>query len=151
MHGLCDRTGSGQFLATRQKPSPLWQTRCVVQCRRVVTRNKTGNSDIYRDGREWTRQVHEDPCGVVEAINIGALLASSGYRRISLLKMDVEGSDVVIFWQTPAWLSQVDNIAIELHDDSSFGSATNAFYSAIENEGFQISYSGELTICQRPS
>jgi FkbM family methyltransferase len=107
-------------------------------------------SDIYRDGREWTRQVHEKRCGVVEGIDIGALLATSGYRRISLLKMDVEGCEVVIFSQKPAWLSQVDNIAIELHDDSVFGSATNAFYSAIEDEGFQISHSGELTLCRRP-
>lgn len=45
----------------------------------------------------------------------------------------------------PAWLSQVDTIAIELcMTIQSSAAPPNAFYSAIENEGFQISHSGEL-------
>jgi hypothetical protein len=48
-----------------------------------------------------------------------------------------------------AWLNQVDKIAIELHDDTVFGNATEIFCNAIRGQNFEISRSGELTICSR--
>jgi len=108
----------------------------------------------YRGERSgWTRQVKvcgpgED--GEFDGINIGSLLASSGYDRISILKMDVEGAEAVIFSKNfDAWLERVDAIAIELHDDSMFGKGSEVFFSAINGQGFQVSRSGELTICRR--
>lgn len=107
----------------------------------------------YRDGAEWTRQV--TPCKSdeqpdVQGIDIGSLLACSGYCRISLLKMDIEGSEAIVFSTNyEHWIDRVDNIAIELHDDSKFGKASDVFFSAIRGRGFQVSHSGELTICQR--
>jgi FkbM family methyltransferase len=107
----------------------------------------------YRDGREWARQVR--PCGPgevadLEGIDIGSLLAASGHGRISLLKMDIEGAEAVVFSeQYGSWLDKVDAIAIELHDDSAFGSGSRVFHAAIAGRGFQISRCGELTICRR--
>jgi len=72
-----------------------------------------------------------------------------GRSRIGLLKMDVEGAEVVVFGGKCVWLNQVDRIAIELHDDSVFGNATEIFYNAIRGQNFEISQSGELTICSR--
>jgi hypothetical protein len=45
---------------------------------------------------------------------------------------------------------RTDAIAIELHDDTGFGDARKLFAEAIHNEHFEISHSGELTICRRP-
>ena len=106
----------------------------------------------YRDGREWTIQVEE--CDAyqeadIQGVTIGSLLESSGFSRISLLKIDIEGAEVVVFQGNPDWLNRVDAIAIELHDDSSFGRATEIFYAAIQGHGFDITWSGELTICRR--
>jgi hypothetical protein len=107
----------------------------------------------YRDGREWARQVRlcgPDEEGDLEGIDIGSLLAASGHERISLLKIDIEGAEAVVFSEhCGTWLDRVDTIAIELHDDSSFGSGSGAFHSAIAGRGFRISRSGELTICRR--
>ncbi len=106
----------------------------------------------YRDGREWTRQVR--PCEAnektdLEGVSIESLLAASGHERISLLKMDIEGAEAVVFRGRVDWLDKVDAVAIELHDDSHFGSGSDAFYRAIAGKGFEITTSGELTICVR--
>lgn len=112
-------------------------------------------SNNYRDGRDWTRQVRE--CapgeeGEITAITIGDILGESGRNRLSLLKMDIEGAEAVVFADASYrdWLSRTDAIAIELHDDTGFGDARKLFAEAIHNEHFEISHSGELTICRRP-
>ena len=112
------------------------------------------SQDKYRDGREWARQVRV--CGPgeaadIEGVDVGSILAASGHERISLLKMDVEGAEAVVFsGNCQSWLDKVDAIAIELHDDSIFGNASEVFFAAICGHGFQLSRSGELTICKRP-
>ncbi len=112
------------------------------------------SEDRYRDGREWARQVR--PCqpgekADFEGVDIGSLLAASGHERISVLKVDVEGAEAVIFAENyRPWLDKVDAIAIELHEDSMFGNGPAVFAAAIAGQGFELSYSGELTICRRP-
>jgi FkbM family methyltransferase len=82
----------------------------------------------FRDGREWAHQFSPSPEASLRGIDIGTLLRSSGEDRISILKMDVEGAEVPIFsHRYMDWLTKVDAIAIELHDDSSFGHASEAF------------------------
>lgn len=107
----------------------------------------------YRDGREWSRQVRlcrPEEAADCDAVDVGSLLACSGHDRISLLKVDVEGAEAVIFAENfQSWLDKVDNIAIELHDDTAFGNASDVFFTAIRGQGFQVSRSGELTICRR--
>lgn len=109
--------------------------------------------EVYRDGRAWTRQVRVcDPRekGGFAGIDIGSLLASTGYMRISILKVDIEGAEAVVFANNyETWINLVDAIAIELHDDSTFGRGSEVFLSAISGRGFEISHSGELTICRR--
>ena len=107
----------------------------------------------YRDGREWTRQVRvAEPSDKthIEGVDIGTLLASSGHDRISILKVDVEGAEAVIFSENyRSWLDKVDVIAIELHDDSVFGNGKEVFFTAIEGRGFRVSRRGELTVCRK--
>ena len=111
------------------------------------------SSDTFRDGREWARQVRPARDGEVadlQGVDVGSLLSSSGCERISLLKMDIEGAEAVVFaGDCSAWLDRVDAMAIELHDDSSFGKATDVFFAAIRGHGFDVSRSRELTICRR--
>jgi FkbM family methyltransferase len=112
----------------------------------VVSKNK------YRGGGEWAFQVQ--PCQPDEkadfqGMDIGSLLAASGFERISLLKIDIEGAEVVVFGDNVEWLDRVDALTIELHDDSQFGKASDVFHSAMRGRGFEFSRSGELTICRR--
>lgn len=108
----------------------------------------------YRDGREWAVQVRpaeadEEPDFL--GVSIAALLASSECDRISLLKIDIEGAEAALFKGKVEWLDRVDAIAIELHEDSSFGRAKEVFNEAIRGRGFDVSRNGELTICRRKS
>ena len=107
----------------------------------------------YADGREWTRHVREPRRGErpdIEGIEVGALLDRSPYDRISLLKLDVEGAEAVIFGRSDAsWLERVDNIVIELHTNSPYGDGTAAFRRAIDGRGFAMSRRGDLTFAAR--
>jgi FkbM family methyltransferase len=110
-------------------------------------------AERYRDGGEWSRQVREcapDEAAGVAGVDLGTILEQEQAPGISLLKMDVEGAEAVVFAaNTGAWLARVDAIAIELHDDSRFGRASEVFFAAIAGMGFTVSRSGELTICRR--
>ena len=117
----------------------------------------------YRDGGAWARQVREvgseghanataegQPPAVLRGMDIGTLLGESGFDRISILKMDVEGAEAVVFSPScQAWLPAVDAIAIELHDDAGFGSGTKVFFEAIAGHDFKVTSRGELTVCHR--
>jgi FkbM family methyltransferase len=109
----------------------------------------------YRDGQAWTTHVRERKSGEapsITAIDISKILEQSDRQRISVLKIDIEGAEGVVFQRgggMEKWIDRVDVIAIELHDDSEFGSCSDIFLSSISEQGFQISRHGELTICKR--
>jgi len=84
------------------------------------------------------------------AVDIGTLLRESGMERVSILKIDVEGAEAIIFSANyEAWINNVDNIVIELHDDSDFGESSKVFFDAISGRSFEVSRSGELVVCRR--
>jgi FkbM family methyltransferase len=111
------------------------------------------SDDAYRDGRAWTRQVREADPGDArsfEGVDIGTLLRESSHERISILKIDIEGAEGVVFSSGyESWLPSVDTILIELHNDSLFGDCSAIFHRAIADQGFTVSQSGELTVCTR--
>ena len=125
-------------------------TQAAVWSHRVGLKISDGQ---YRDGREWAKQVRECRPGEepdVNAIDIGTLLRNSGHDRISILKMDIEGAEGVVFAKNyEQWIDRVDSIVIELHDDSSFGDCSAVFLKAIEGRGFSVSRYGGLTVCKR--
>jgi FkbM family methyltransferase len=108
--------------------------------------------NVYRDGGDWARQVREcrpDEKAGFTAVGIEEILKQSGQSRISILKIDIEGAEAVIFSKNyDAWIDKVDNIVIELHDDSMFGRCTPVFERAIAGRGFSKSHCGELTVCK---
>jgi FkbM family methyltransferase len=103
----------------------------------------------YRDGQAWARQVrpaqaHEPP--TIVATDIGTVLAESGFERISILKVDIERAEAVVFAENYAhWLEKVDNLVIELHDEE----CQAIFLNAIAAENFVVSQAKGLTICKR--
>lgn len=106
--------------------------------------------DTYRDGEAWGRQTRETSPGEppdVFAIDIGSLLRDSHYDRISLLKVDIEGAESVVFSDAP-WIQDVDNIVIEFHLDTGRGDCGAVFYKAIAGRRYKVSQRGERTICR---
>jgi FkbM family methyltransferase len=107
----------------------------------------------YRDGRQWAQQFREcqrEELGAVDAVDIESLLRESGQSRISILKMDIEGAEGVVFGESAQrWIHRVDHMAIELHDDSYFGDCSVIFVRAIAGSGFVVSKHGDVTLCRR--
>lgn len=107
----------------------------------------------FRDGEHWARQVCE--CGAEESgglpsVGIGKLLRASGHEGISVLKLDIEGAETVLFSSGyEDWIDRVDTFVIELHEDSPWGNASAAIHMAIEGRDLVLSRSGELTIARR--
>lgn len=103
----------------------------------------------FRDGREWARVVRPAKPGelpIVSAVTIGSLLRQSGADRISILKIDIEKSELALFSSGERdWLDRVDNLVIELHDDD----CSKVFCDAIFDRGFEVYKFNELTVCQR--
>ena len=69
---------------------------------------------------------------------------------IELLKIDIEGAEAVVFGcDCSSWLPRVQTIAIELHDHTPFGAATDVFMGAVPKDQYYFGTQGELTICSR--
>ena len=105
-------------------------------------------TDEYGDGREWARSVretHNKEVADVNAIDIGTVLKESGFERISLLKIDIEGSEIAVFSENyESWLPKVDCLTIELHGKE----CERVFKKALSEFDFDIVEHGGLTICK---
>lgn len=86
--------------------------------------------------------------GAFKAITIQTLLEESGYEKIDILKLDIEGSEKEIFTNNyEDWLDKVSILIIELHDQMKSG-CSNAFYSAIKNYSFKKTQRGENVVLE---
>jgi FkbM family methyltransferase len=105
--------------------------------------------EAYRDGGAWAVQVREAGPGEqsqLSATDIPSILQQTGAERISLLKVDIERAELHLFDErSRLWIDRCDAIVIELHDDE----CREVFFKAIQDQPFQITTSGELTVCIR--
>jgi hypothetical protein len=73
------------------------------------------------------------------------LLSLAGATCIDLLKIDIERSEIEVFNSgASAWLDKVRNICIELHGPD----CERAFLNALADFDYDVTASGELTICR---
>lgn len=85
----------------------------------------------------------------IAALSIPAILDRFGLGRISLLKIDIEGSELELFSAPDlSWLERVDAIAIELHDEWRPGCG-DAFFKAIAPWRWTYRVVGEMILCER--
>ncbi len=99
------------------------------------------------EGQEWGIRVKPEDDGAVKTITLPEILMAAGHKRISLLKIDIEGAETALFNAGPDWLDQFDNIVIELHGED----CEKAFFNKIDRSRFEISRCDELTVCRRAS
>jgi FkbM family methyltransferase len=93
---------------------------------------------------EWGYSVEQaDQDSGVKSVTIPDLIAMSGFSRVSILKIDIEGAELNLFQSNTEWIELVDNLVIELHGPE----CSEMFLTAIRGRGFNISTSGELTVC----
>ncbi len=88
----------------------------------------------------------DDP-QALKATSIGRLLEGSGFDRIDLLKIDIEGAEKEVFEAVDVddWLSRTTVIAIELHDRVKRG-CSSAMFRALARYDFYLALNGENLI-----
>jgi len=101
----------------------------------------------FRDKQDWSFRLTNVPNGgeKIEVISMGTILSENEINTIDLLKVDIEGGEKELFEdpKIDEWLSKVQVIAIEIHDEFD---CREAIESKIASSGFTIEHSGELTI-----
>jgi FkbM family methyltransferase len=107
------------------------------------------SEEPFGDGREWARTVRAARAGEkpgLTAKDIGTLLKESGFERISILKVDIEGSEADVFGANyESRIGKVDNLVIELHG----AKCEEIFAEAIAKEDFRVEQSDELVVCKK--
>ena len=96
-------------------------------------------------GEEWGRQVREAGPGEtaqMTAVNIGDLI---GNQRVGILKIDIEGAEDLIFQSPAPWLSQTENVTIEIH--SQWGA--REIPNILSSYGFSVSKCDEVLVGTR--
>jgi FkbM family methyltransferase len=103
----------------------------------------------FGDGREWARSVRRTRPGEnasIPAIDIGSILKESGFERIAILKVDIEGSEAAVFGAgTEAWLPCVDVLVVEEHGERCAAIVNRA----AQAHGFRRTRHGELSLYSR--
>jgi FkbM family methyltransferase len=101
--------------------------------------------------REWAvtvRSAEADETATIPTVDVASLLRDAAVDRISILKVDIEGSEREVFApdsNARTWLERVDNLVIELHGPQ----CRQIFMDAIDGFGFDVSTCEELTVCRR--
>lgn len=109
----------------------------------VVSPVQQGSQD------EWgitVRECRPGEAAMVDAVDLGSLLRESHEPRISILKIDIEGSEREVFASNvDGWIDRFDNLVIELHGDDCEATVRGA----LRGQPIAYSTSGELTVCKR--
>jgi FkbM family methyltransferase len=85
----------------------------------------------------------------IPAMTIPEIMRVGGVDRLSLLKIDIEGSEMELFSAADtSWIEQVDAISIELHDRWKPGCG-DAFFKAIAPWSWTYSLHGENVLCEK--
>jgi FkbM family methyltransferase len=99
--------------------------------------------------QEWAktcREAEEREVPQIQAFDIPTILGMSSFKRVGLLKVDIESGELALFdHSAKSWLDLVDVITIELHG----AACEKAFHSIVRAEDFVVSYCEELTVCLR--
>ena len=96
----------------------------------------TGENGLYQ-----VRECNNKETPAFRAVDIATLINESKRERISILKMDIEGAEAVVFSANiGSWIDHVDTMLIEIHDDTQFGKSSEIVYRGLQEEFFLISF-----------
>lgn len=135
----------------------------------MLTRNTSSNPNIERvnagvwssvtnlrisnkSSEKWAFTVEEVPEGEpfdIRAVTIDSILKNSGFDKIDILKIDIEGSEKELFTRNfENWLPKVNVLVLELHDRMIPG-CSDALYNAISKDDWNEFRKGEKVILIR--
>lgn len=103
----------------------------------------------FRDAREWSFRFAPSRSNTgIPGISIPTLMRDFAMPGIDVLKIDIEGAEVILFDKDRTqidWLNRVRYVAIEIHDSH----ARSNILDLLKEYGFAIVSTGEITIALR--
>ena len=84
----------------------------------------------------------------IKAVTIGEILKESKFKKIDILKIDIEGAEKELFSKNTDWIEKVNIIIIELHDWL-IPNSSSSFYSVIKKKDWNIKKKGENLVLIR--
>jgi FkbM family methyltransferase len=102
---------------------------------------------------EWSASVEvvESPTGSIHAVSIPHIMQENGWDEVDIIKLDVEGTEKMLFENNPhEWLSRTKCLIIELHDQLQPGTSQNFFREMAKYNWFTY-VRGENIFCFRQS
>ncbi|MEC4816573.1 MAG: FkbM family methyltransferase, partial [Scytonema sp. PMC 1069.18] len=107
-----------------------------------ITALKVCNEESREKCSIQVKECQEGETPDIYAIDIDSLLKKYNLTTIDLLKIDIEGSEIVVFSKNHQnWLTKVKNIVIELHGKE----CEQEFFKALSMYDYDLSTYGELT------
>lgn len=113
----------------------------------------SANLEIKRDFRDQTEcsyYVEESPSKTgLTGHHVGYYMNMAGWKKLDLLKIDIEGSERYLFENTAmadSVLATTDLLALEIHDEYNI---RDMIYGHLERNGFKYFDHGDLTIAHR--
>lgn len=94
----------------------------------------------------WSFRVSENSSGRgIPAISISDIMSEYNCTHIDVLKLDIEGSEVVVLGQSQVWIDTVNILIIELHDRFQPG-CEQALRDALSGHEYDMATSGESVV-----
>ena len=101
----------------------------------------------FRDRQSWAFRLEEaakPEDALFEATTVSSIVRDFNFPKVDFLKIDIEGGEKELFSGGDYnWLDLISIIAIEIHDEFN---CRESIENILRDKGFEISYSGELTI-----
>lgn len=125
--------------------------RTGIECLRAALWHETGRLSLKRKGLKPSgfQVASNSEDADTEAVTVSQIMARFSLERVSLLKIDIEGSELEVFNASDlSWIDRVDAISIELHDSWRPGCG-DAFFKAIAAWNWTFSFHGGAVLCEK--
>ncbi|MES2239798.1 MAG: FkbM family methyltransferase [Bacteroidota bacterium] len=145
---ICIEPSSSNFEILKKNIGLLNCAKDILLFENALASKKNLNFNIendFRDRKDWSIRTKEDKSGNIKGITINEIIDNNNLSEITLLKIDIEGSERFIFEESAdlSFLHVTKIIVIEIHDEFDI---RKGIYRTLINNNFLIMESGELTI-----
>lgn len=96
----------------------------------------SGTVTFSDDGASWERRVVADASAgrTVRSVTVDEIVRMSGFARVDLLKVDIEGAEAALFDGVHPWMDAVGAMIVELHPPVT----TEQFSRTVTAAGFEV-------------
>ena len=145
---ICLEPDSGNFLQIQKNLAAHKQQITALQLALWNKQEKLYVNTSFRDGKEWGRSVSSEAKNQdegIDSITFEVLIEQHHITRIDILKIDIEGSEAIIFKKENnlEFLEITKIMAIEIHDEFN---CREEIYEILRSKNFVLFNAGELTI-----